>query len=58
MALGKQRFNDRAACPKDKLEFKFFSSPVCMWGAGGGIVHVHCASVITCSCTQLCMKLN
>ena len=25
VALGKQ--NERAACPKDKKEFKFFSSP-------------------------------
>ena len=29
MALGKQRFNVRAACSKDKLKFKFFLSPVC-----------------------------
>ena len=61
MALGKQRFNVRAACPKDKLKFKFFSSPVstlCVWGGGGGIVHVHCAPVITCTCAQLCVKLN
>ena len=63
MALGKQRFNVRAACPKDKLKFKFFLSPVCtvcVWGGGGGggIVHVHCVNVITCTCAQLCMKLN
>ena len=62
MALGKQRFNVRPACPKDKLKFKFFSSPVCtvsVWGGGGGgIVHVHCVNVITCTSAQLCMKLN
>ena len=28
VALGKQ--NERVACPKDKKEFKFFSSPACI----------------------------
>ena len=57
MALGKQRFNVRAACPKDKLKFKFFSSPVCtlcVWGGGGGdsaralctCNHLHMCSVV------------
>ena len=54
MALGKQRFNVRAACPKDKLKFKFFLSPVytvCVLGGDSARAlckcnHLHMCSVV------------
>ena len=59
MALGKKRFNVRAAYPKDKLKFKFFSSPVstvcvCVGGGGGDSARALC----TCNHLHMCSVVH
>ena len=58
MALGKQRFNVRAACPKDKLKFKFFFEPcvysMCVWGGGGDSARALC----TCNHLHMCSVVH